>query len=266
MKSFMIALKEINSTLNYLLFFDVFINSVIVFLASYLIFLLLKITPLHAIEVTLFYLGVSIYLKKKKRKTLEVEKRYSFLNEKLRTAEDNIYYQSPVADDLQREILQDLKRVESSSFFNPKNLFIKSGVIIMLCFLVLNFHPIQFKSLKFTLPELKSGINLDFTGTNFAGTKLASSGKKQQANVQMVELNDNIYGDSSVAVLGGEEMIIQLKSINQEIKIRDQDEMEEEEDELFPEVGTRSAEAFQENIPKEQQELVKNYFKSVVEG
>lgn len=266
MRSFIKALKEVNATLNYLILFELFINSVVVFLASYLIFLLLGINPLHAIEVTVFYFWVNLYLKTRKRKTLEVEKQYAFLDEKLRTAEDNIYFQSPVVDDLQREIIQDLRRVESSAFFNQKNILIKTAAIIVLCFLIINVHPIQFKPVKISFPEIKPRINLDFTGTTITGTKLVTSRKKQQATVQLVELSDNIYGDTSVAVLGEEELLIQLKSIDEEVKVRDEDEFEEEEEELFPEIEISSAEAFKENIPKEQQELVKNYFKSVVEG
>lgn len=266
MRRFIKALKEVNATLNYLILFELLINSVIVFLISYLIFLLLNINPLHAIEVTVFYFLVNFYLRIRGRKILEVEKRYSFLDEKLRTAEDNIYFQSPVVDDLQREIMQDLKRVESSAFFNQKNLFIKTAAIIILCFLILNVHPIQFKPIKLTFPEIKPRINFDFTGTTITGTKLVRSAKEQPAGVQLVELSDNIYGDSSVALLGEEELVIQLRSINEEVKVRNQEELEEEPEELFPDIGISSAEAFKENIPKEQQELVKNYFKSVVEG
>lgn len=266
MRTFEKALKEVSTTLSYLMLFELFINSVVIFLASYLIFLLLGIQPLHTIEITIFYFGVNLYLKIRRRKTLEVEKRYSFLNEKLRTAEDNIYLQSPVVDDLQREIIQDLRRVESSTFFNSKDLFIKSVVIIILCFLIISIHPINFKPIKVSFPEIRPRINFDFSGTTIAGTKLATSKKKQQATVQLVELSDNIYGDTSVAILGEEELVIQLKSIDEEVKVRDQEELEEEQEELFPDIGISSAEAFKENIPKEQQELVKNYFKSIVEG
>lgn len=266
MKQFIKALKEVNSTLSYLMLFEILINSALVFLASYLVLLLLGIQPFHALEITFFYFGVNFYLKIRQRKVLEVEKRYDFLNEKLRTAEDNLYFQSPVVDDLQREIIRDLGKVESSSFFKQKNLMIKTAVILVLCFLILNVHPIQFKPININFPGIKPSVSFDFTGTTyFSGTRVVTTGKKQQ-EVQMVELSDNIYGDASVAILGGEEMVIQLRAIEEELKMRDQEELDEDEEELFPDIETSSAEAFKENIPKEQQELVKNYFKSVVEG
>jgi hypothetical protein len=267
MRHFVKALTEINLTLSYLMLFEVFLNSIVVFLISYLILLLLGIKPLHAFEVMIFYFGVNLYLKLRKRKILEIERKYSLLNEKLRTAEDNIYFQSPVVDDLQKEVIQDLRVVESSAFFNQKNLLIKLAVIVVLCFLVLNVKPIPFDSIKITLPEIKPAVSFDFTGTTrFVGTRFVTSKKGQQTTVQLVELSDNIYGDATVAILGGEELIIQLRGIQEELTVRDQEDLEEEQEELFPEIGTRSAEAFKENIPKEQQELVKNYFKSVVEG
>ncbi len=267
MRIFLKALKEINTTLTQLILFELLMNSTIVFLVSYTIFLILGIQPLHAIEITLFYFGVNFYLKKRRRKILDVEKKYDFLNEKLRTAEDNINTQSPLVDDLQKEVIGDLKRVSSSAFFNQKNTIIKIGVIVVLCFIMLNVYSIEFKPIKITLPEIMPAVDLDFTGAvRFTGTRFVSSRSRQQATIELVELSDNIYGDSSVAILGEKEMIIQLKSVDDEPMVRDQGELEEEEDELFPGVDIHSAEAFQENIPREQQELVKNYFKSVVEG
>ena len=131
-------------------------------------------------------------------------------------------------DDLQKEIIQDLRRVESSAFFNQKDLLIKIGVIVVLCFLILNVHPIQFRPIKVSFPDIKPKVSFDFTGTTLTGTKLVKAGKKQQAAVQLIELSDNIYGDATVAVLGEKELVIQLKAIEEELMVRDEEEFEEE--------------------------------------
>ena len=71
-----------------------------------------------------------------------------------------------------------------------------------------------------------------------------------------------------MAVLGSEELLLQLKSASQDLNIRKESDVSQKDfTENYPnEVYVSSAASFEENIPKERQELVKNYFKNLAES
>ena len=75
----------------------------------------------------------------------------------------------------------------------------------------------------------------------------------------------DIFGEKSVALLGDEDVEITLESANVEIDINDIREVEERTfTTTYPEeIGAMAASAFEEQIPKDQQEIVKNYYKKI---
>ena len=97
-----------------------------------------------------------------------------------------------------------------------------------------------------TIPEYLKGI-----------PKLADGSLLGEIN----ESND-IYGDSQLAVLGNEQIDIRISPVNYEVSVREEGDVEQKQfDEIFPsDVDVEQASSFEENIPEEQQELVKKYF------
>ena len=83
-------------------------------------------------------------------------------------------------------------------------------------------------------------------------------------NILLGDINesDDIYGDSKLAILGNQEIDIRIKPANYEVNVREEGDVEQKQfDEIFPrEVDVDQASAFDEKIPEEEQELVKNYF------
>jgi len=87
---------------------------------------------------------------------------------------------------------------------------------------------------------------------------------KRGNNILLGEINESegIYGDSKIAVLGNKEIDIKIRPVNYVVNVREEGDVEQKQfDEIFPrEVAVEQASAFEERIPEEEQELVKNYF------
>ncbi len=77
-----------------------------------------------ALIPTITYLLLSIFSDIFVSKTKIVEEKYSSLNEKLRTAEDNIKYHNPVIDELQEDVVSNAKNVSASSFLSTRELLV----------------------------------------------------------------------------------------------------------------------------------------------
>ena len=87
---------------------------------------------------------------------------------------------------------------------------------------------------------------------------------RKSDNTLLGEINESedIYGDSKLAILGNEQIDIKISPVNYEVNVREEGDVEQKQfDEIFPrEIAVEQASAFEERIPEEQQELVKNYF------
>ncbi len=252
MKIFPKALKEINRTLNFLIVFETLLNTAIFFLVVYLLLSLINLFPILAIIPAVVYFAARLYTNSKRDKRVIVEKKYEPLKEKLRTAADNVNNENPVVNELQSEVIKDLKNVGLSSFISTKRISYKIFSSVALSFAIvlatmLNLYVVDVSKLLLNLPDYIENLNL-----------------KRSANNPLGEINESedIYGDSSLAMLGNKQIDIRIKPANFEVSVREEGDAEQKQfDEIFPSmVDVEQASAFEENIPEEQQELVKNYF------
>ncbi len=261
MKDFRKVLKEIDFELNKLLLFDVFLTTMIVLLVFYLALALLGLPRVYCL-FALTYFVIAAAMKMRERKTLDVELKFGFLKEKLRTAEDNINLRNPVVEELQHEIVSDLKKVDEGAFISGKKTYIKSAIVVLLCFLVIFIAPMAAPEFNF--------INKEPNETTEIGEKAMGAGTflKKEATGGLTPSPDNIYGEESVAQLGKRELKVTIQPAGYELNVRDISDIEEIEFvEDFPEeIEATSAQMYEEKIPKEHAELVKNYFKALAEG
>ena len=95
MKKFINAIKEINSTLNFLIVFEAILNTVIFFLVVYFLLSLVNLFPIIAAVPAVIYFIMRMKIDSKKDKRKIVESKYAPLKEKLRTASDNINEENP---------------------------------------------------------------------------------------------------------------------------------------------------------------------------
>ena len=251
MKNFIKAVKEINRTLNFITVFDILLNSAIFFLVVYFLLSLVNLFPMFAIVPVVVYFVLRLAVKSRRDKRKMVESKYEPLKEKLRTAVDNIREENPVVNELEDDVMHDLKHVGLSSFIQTKQVMLKIFSVIILSFAIvfateMGFYIVDLNEFLSNVPDFLDGIS------------------RRADNVMLGEINESqgIYGKSKLAVLGNDEIDIRIKPTNYEVNVREGGDVEQKQfDEIFPrEVAVEQASAFEEKIPEEQQELVKSYF------
>lgn len=267
MEPFKEVLDEVNGFLNKLAVFDILLNALLIFLSGYLTlnFLVIEsVDQFYAIFPAAGYVVAAAALGMKRSKVLEVEKKYPQLNERLRTAADNLDMDNEIVQNLHREIKKKLVAVEGSSFFNVKKTSIKVSTAVVLCFLIIfmNSFAIAGISVKTIFPPPRIS-HIDTDGNGEGEPDQFGGGPGGGSNIETDQI-----GISGVAQLGDEELTLSLEAEGYELNIRDVKEVKKRYyDEVFPsETDVSSAAAYEENIPKEQQEIVNNYFKQITKG
>ena len=255
MKNFPNVVKEINKTLNQLILFENIVNATLVFLVFYLLLSLLNFHALLALIPALLYLGYYSYLSAKLSKPILVESKYAPLREKLRTAADNVGMENPIAEELAYEVTSEMKNVGLSLFINPKSLSYKIFAVMFLSFLIIFVTTLDLKLFEFAkhkIPDIFDTKGLKGVG-NFVAVQLNTS--------------NDIYGKENVAKLGDKELDIRIKPVDFKVNVKEEGEVDQHEFEtVFPkDLTVKETVAYEENIPQEQQELVKNYFKKLAE-
>jgi hypothetical protein len=248
------GLNERNFTLDGILIFEELLNALLIFLVFYLLLTFFNFYPLAALGPSIAYFVFFIYVKmQKKDKARLVESHYDLLKEKLRTARDNAAVENPIVDELEKEVIGDMKQVRVSSFINTKEVSWKITISIVLCFLI-----VLIAVLNVDIASLSSSMMME---------KLMNRTLLKGKGDVSVELNisEDIYGDDSVAQLGDNELSIKIRPSNYKVSVREGGDIERRQfDETFPsEVFVESSVVYEENIPKEQQELVKAYYEKL---
>jgi len=256
MKDFIKVVKEIDSTLNFLIIFETAINTVIFFLIVYLLLSLINLYPIIALIPAIIYFVTRYKINSKSDKRIMVESKYEPLKEKLRTAADNYNIDNVVVNELQEEVKQDLRHVGLSSFISTKDVAFKIITTILLAFTIvlattLNLYIVDLNKFLKDLPDLLNNIN--------------PLSKSKNTAIGQINESEDIYGKGKLAVLGNKQIDIRIKPVNYEVNVREEGDAEQKQfDEIFPsEVAVEQSSAFEEHIPEEQQELVKNYFNNL---
>ena len=256
MKQFQNVVKEINRTLTQLMIFENIVNTTLVFLIFYLILSILDFHPMFSLIPALIYLAFYSYLGHKSSKPLIVEGKYIPLREKLRTAADNVGLDNPIVEELEYEVASEMKNVGMSMFINPRTLSYKIFAVMLLSFMIIFAATLNLKLLEFAkqkVPDIFDTRGLKGVG-NFVATTLNTTG--------------DIYGKDDVAKLGDKELNIRIKPVDFKVNVKEEGDTQKQKFETtFPqELVVKETVAYEENIPQEQQELVKNYFKKLAEG
>jgi hypothetical protein len=205
------------------------------------------------------YLAAYFFKRIKYNRYIQVEQKFPILNEKLRTAVDNAYVENEIVNNLRNEVYRDIKQVDYASFFKEKRTSYKVMCVILLCFTIMFVAQHNFE---FNLDFLKDRI-LGFVDggngntTNIIGDIISATTKGP---------DEDIYGEEELAELGNQKVTIQINKVGYELNVNDiKDPSETEfEESLFPDdLGMAKAEIYNKNILKENQEIVKNYFKNM---
>jgi len=254
--------KEINFTFANIFIFNSLINSFIIFLVSYLIISFLRLKGIYAVIPTGIYFIVSIYTKLKGRHIYEIENKFSFLNEELRTAADNINLENPVVHELQTDVLEKIRKVDVGAFFSSRKTSYRILFAIILCFAVLFIATFN---ISFDFKVMVDNIpNYVYVG---GGTKGEAGNQQGDVRVAGEGTTEEIFGEEEFALLGDEEIGIEIKPSGYEINLQDIKEPRKRYfHDLYPDEvcvndkSCRQSEPYGDELTKEQSEIVKNYF------
>ena len=252
MKDFIKVVKEIERTLDFFIIFDSILNAALFFLAVYFLLALINLYPIMAIIPALIYFAIRMYVNLKKDKRRIVEGKYAPLREKLRTAADNIDEDNPVVNELDEEVISELKNVGLSSFIQTRKVSYKILAGILLSFAIVlaamtNLYVVDVSDFLNHLPDTLGKLGIK---------------KSDSALNPNISDDSNIYGESKLAILGDKQVDIRIKPVNYEVNVREDGNAEQKQfDEISPnDIAVKQASASDEKIPEEQQELVKKYF------
>jgi len=229
----------------------------------------IPIEPLWAALPSVLYLAYTTYSdisrKMNNNKLILVEKSYPNLNEKLRTVADNLFLENPVVDELQEEVVSDLKNVHASTFFDVKRNSMKLFSIAILCLLIIGLAILQFKLMDW-------GIITPKNPRIIIGSASPFESETDDLSASDAE-NLDLYGEESIGELGDKDTFISINSLSFELtNVRSEEELPQQEfNDKFPDEVELLQECdedcvHQNNIPIEQQELVKNYFINLAES
>ncbi len=267
MKYFIRVIQEIRSVLNALVIFETVLNTLLIFLLFFALFTLLGINVLYAIVPSILYLIIVIHRKLKVNKLLVVEHKYPLLKEKLRTAADNLGIENPVVNELHDEIVSELKNVEATSFVNMfyvsykilLALLLGSGIVVAAQYQVsLDYQKLIFENPLVNYIKTTQEANRAVQG----GFKIEGFGREEE-----------LFGDITPIIKKGDSTLeVIIDASEYPLDLKDIKEREEDID-TFPseicyqtQAGCEAAESFNENIPKENTDLIKKYFKNLAQS
>ncbi len=258
MKNFIKILNEIKFNFNSLVIFSNSLTAIVIFLAVYLVLSFIRFYPFLAFIPAIAYFIAETDIKIKKTHYKDVEDAYPELNEKIRTAADNLNLQTKMAEELQKEVADGIKKVRISSFINTKRISQKIFASVILCFLILTIAITGFSfDIKLAFKDAGSffGFNIfpgNETGDSFGDMRSAGGGTAE-----------NILGDKTVAKLGSRKAEFALSPAGYELSLANVRAPEKREfKEAFPTaIFGESAETYEERIlTKEEYEIAKEYF------
>jgi hypothetical protein len=222
----------------------------------------LRLNGFYAVIPAIIYFIVNLYTKIKIKHLHEIEKKFPFLNEELRTAADNMNEDNPVVHELQQDVLEKIRKVQISAFFNSRDTSYKILTSIALCFgilMVATFNiSFDFQVMVDNIPDYVyvGGGDKGDPGTEQGDVRTAGEGA-----------TDELFGEEDLASLGDEELELELKQSGFEINLEDVRKPRRRYfQDLYPDEicvndrSCRQSEPYGDSLTEEQSEIVKNYF------
>ncbi len=250
------AIHELKHAMLEISFLQCALDSLVVFLVSLLVFMLLTLPWWYAFAPFLIYAVLHTYRNVKSQKLAKAEETVPELDEQLRTVADNLDKENEIIEKLNSEVLKNMKKIRTSYFFSFGRLTRELLMIAIVSFLIIgaSAYNVQFLDFKKTVKDLAEYQR----GGEYA---------LQEELLQFEEnLSDDIYGNESIAELGGQELQLQLNPSLSDIdisQIKDPEHREFRSTVPTDITGTTDV-SFEETIPKGYQKIVKSYFREIV--
>ncbi|MFH1134286.1 MAG: hypothetical protein V1735_07415 [Nanoarchaeota archaeon] len=249
MTSVLRLLKELKFEMVKVAFLHSFLDSVLIFFGLALVCTLLNIN-LGYLTVPIFILfGILLILKIRRATLRKIERQHPEVNEMLRTAADTKDDDSFMVRAFHFDLFKAVKRVDSASFLNMPRVLAK--IIIIVLFAV---STVTLSATHFHVLDVGKYVNAGlYAVSTFNPGDIIPGGERVQ--------------DDKIADLGKIQQEVSLTPLSYELDISsvskpDLELAQAEEKSSFPVVAVQT-ESYEDNIPEDQREIVKNYFKLI---
>ena len=244
------------------------VRSLIVFLVSLLVVATIGLAWWFAVFPAVLCFIILHHFDSGKNPYKMIEAKYSELADKLSAGKDTLDEEHNVfAADLHQELKQDLRNVTITSFIDAERLrkdFLFLGLLALVIVIIAPFNPALF-SASLSPADLVSLItDSEIFGS---GNGVSREGDGAEGSGAGGAVNEDIFGDKKIAILGDEDLNVRLALGEDSFDFSSIKKVQKFEFKaVYPdEIGATGSSSFEENIPKEQQEIVKNYYKKLAE-
>ena len=183
---------EVQYELVKIILLNVFLSTVIVFLIADIIGLVFNMPLWYVIAAAFIYFLVMMMVEVRKISIRRVEQRNPEMREILRTAKDNLNEDTLMAHALFYEVLEKMRRVSSGTFLDFKKLVFKLSAVFLLAIILVGLAFFNINIQRFDNPFEKP----------FAAISSFFSGEAQADNADTKFVEDDVFGDPSMAKLG----------------------------------------------------------------
>lgn len=257
-KPIIAALQEVRSAVMQITLFTCLMDTLIVFLLSTLVFILIALPWWYALVPMLAYGSIHTWRNLKKRQNMAyVEGKVPELSEQLTTVADNTDKDNVIVNSLQEDVLRGMRAIKTSYFLSFGRLTRELITLAITSVLIITaaahgVHFIDFNDLVKELGDLAKGPSGPY--------ELSGEGMEFLEN-----MSEDIYGNKTLEELGSKDLELQLTPILSDIDIgrTKPPESREFSSTLPREIKATTDVSFQESIPKGYQRIVKSYFSEI---
>ncbi len=258
-KPIAVALREAKSSVYQIVLFNSVIDTLVAYMLLLLGCLLLTLPAWWALIPAAAYALVHTYGNIKEVNFAAIESKFPNLNEQLITVADNWKEDNEIVQALNQEVLQKMREIRTSSFLNFGKLTREIAVMAVISFVIIGSSAfnVKFLDLQETLKELNEFKPF----------------QEYDINQELLEYEESqnlseILGDKSIAELGQEQLNLELNPLKSDVDIGNvRDPTERNFREVPPpEIKATTDVSFEEQIPKQYQRIVKNYFKEITKS
>ncbi|MBI5392512.1 hypothetical protein HZA96_01460 [Candidatus Woesearchaeota archaeon] len=237
------ALHEVYGTQNKVILLTTFLESIVVFLISYTVLLLINFFKNISVIIAIGYFLYKSFKRINNKSLRDVEQRNPFLAEKLRTAADTLLFDNFMVQKLRESVLSDLSQVRISTFIDVRKLF-KITAIMCLLAIVNIFLGVAHAQI-IDLEAIIGGMDFDFN--------LKDKLLKGYVSQSLLDVNADLNDINKDSQIGEIDDLMQLRNSNLMKK------NEKLPDDLFK----ASDKSFEETTSKKKRIYIRNYFTSI---
>ena len=249
--------RDLQATSVILNILDSFLTALTIFSIGYFIVYFYRINYIVAIVIAMLFFMRSLVKKIKENKILLLEKKHPDLHERLRTSYDYQEKSNPIIDDLHKDIVKIMRQVDVNAFLNAGGLFLKGVFICGLLFGTFYMSSVGYDVLDVTKAITNSQI---YRRTADFAQDLFDENREETKNRPLLD-------DPRLIGLGDEQLNLSLETLSTELDISEISNNDKNDfGGKYPiEIAGYAQETYEERIPEEHKEIVKEYFKKINE-